>query len=108
MAQQTRRQVNTDSSLGAATAGATTEIATTDGSTLRIYVDDAAGGTPASYSLEVENYDPTLDTWFTQELIGSSTDASASVDSVGPKMRVTLTNESGGPADFRERLIEYE
>ena len=100
-----------DSSTGIAAGGTlgATELKTGGQSdSMTVFVDDNAGGTPASHSLEVEVYDEVLDEWLTLESTTAGTSPSQSFDAVGGRMRVTLTNESGAAADFRMVLHSYK
>lgn len=72
---------------------------------LEIYVDNTAGGQPASYDLEVETREDSQSDWMTHATETDSTAYHNHYDVPSGKVRVTLTNQSGASADYRIRNV---
>jgi len=71
-----------------------------------VYVDDTAGGSPASYDVEYETHAGSGN-FMTHYSASGNTAYRHDVDATGEKATLTVTNSSGGTADHRVRVV-YE
>ena len=74
---------------------------------VHILVDNGAGGAPASHDITVDVEDGN-GTAMQYDSKTGITARSHDYDAVSDKMVVTLTNQSGGAADFRVRIVADE
>lgn len=97
-----------DSATGLADAGTVSvTIHTAHADELDVLVDDNAGGTPATYNLDVEVDIDGTGTWMPRDALTSLTAYHHDYSALGYAVRVTLTNNSGGAADFRLRVESH-
>jgi len=76
-----------------------------------VYVDDNAGNAPASYDLDIEvaYNDVETPTYMPRNSVTASTATHIAYTDVAPfSWRFTVTNASGGAADYRVRVISLE
>jgi len=81
------------------------EVDTEYADDLYIFVDDGAGGAPATYDLSIEVYSHEIDGWVTYENTTGSTAFSFKDDAIPLKMRIDITNQSGAAATYRAVLV---
>lgn len=97
----------TNSQTGAADGTSITEtISLGNVDDVTVYVDDNAGGAPASYDISIEAHAGSGNYMTHYEATGSTAyrhDASP----LGEEAQITVTNASGGAADHRVRVV-YE
>lgn len=101
--------VGTATSAGLANGGTfSVEVDADDADELNIYVDDNAGGAPASHDVDLEVEIDGAGTYMQGENVASASTAGFHSSNAAPandKVRVTITNQSGGAADFRATVI---
>lgn len=76
-----------------------------------IFVDDGVGGSPPSYdlSIDVAYNDGDEGTFMPRSEVSSVTSTNLSYTDVSPfTWRITVTNSSGGPDDYRVRAVTIE
>lgn len=97
---------------GVADAGSfEVELGTGGADRVVVFVDDGAGNAPASYDMDIEvSYDNvTNPTYMPRNSVTSSTATHAVYTDVAPfNWRFTVTNSSGGAADYRVRVISID
>lgn len=77
---------------------------------VEVLVDDGTtGGTPPSYDVVVEYYSTAVDDWMQADAVTGVTAFNPSVEDSarGQQYRVTITNQSGGSANFRVSLEAF-
>ena len=86
------------------------ETDSTEVSNVVLFVDDDAGNAPATYDVTAEVYrtDPDPAAWFYYADEAGTTARSLTDPAYSQKMKYTITNRSGGPADFRAILVAFE
>lgn len=104
---------DTDSFNGNLTAGSTAqvEVQTNKADVVEVLIDNGTtGGAPASHDVVVEYYSTAVDDYMQVDSATGSTALAPDVaDSArGQTYRVTLTNSSGGGADFRISLEAFK
>lgn len=78
---------------------------------ISLFVDDNAGGTPASYDVDIEvaYNDVPNTTWMPRSSVTSSTATHNVYTDVAPfRWRFTFTNSSGAANDYRVRVISID
>lgn len=86
------------------------ETDSTEVSNVVLFVDDNGGNAPSAYDVTTEVYRTDSDpaAWFYYSDLTSTTAQSLTDPAYSQKMRYTITNQSGGPANFRAILVAFE
>lgn len=97
---------------GLADAGTfTAEVDTSGADRLLVFVDDNAGGTPASYDydIEVAYNDVASPDYMPRNSVTASTATHLAYENIAPfAWKFTFTNSSGGAADYRVRVVSIK
>jgi len=106
----TRTKHEGDSFTGSLGAGnqVQLEIKTTRADSVVTLIDGGDSSTsPATYTMEQEVFSSEIDSYQFYDSVENSTSRSFVDPSLGQKIRVTITNESGSSSQYRISLISY-
>lgn len=89
------------------TASFSIEAETFDKDRVYVFVDDGAGGAPASHDFSVEYAKDNSGTDYMEwdSATGSTNKQNSQYPGIENQIKVTVTNQSGASADFRVRVI---
>ena len=88
----------------------TLEVQTTTADFVEVLIDDGTtGSAPDSYDITVEHYSTVVDDYMQADSVTGVTAFSPAVtkDARGQNYRITVTNQSGGPANYRISLEAF-
>jgi len=81
-----------------------------NGLDVSIFVDDGSDGAPADFTLIAERYSELEERWMrfgSESVTGASNPQSFTDPAVPDEMRYSVTNDSGGSADYRVNVVSY-